>query len=64
MSLDLQLKSLEKEFSKTKEELADIFTKVSGRLNKMRDYLLGKPITEWSYLEDLALQKNENSQEF
>lgn len=64
MSLDLQLKSLEKEFGKSKEELSDIFVKVSGRLNKMRDYLLGKAITDWSYLEDLALTKPEESQEF
>ena len=42
LDLDKQLKSLEKEFGKTKEEIADIFVKVSGRLNKMREYLEGK----------------------
>jgi hypothetical protein len=64
MSLDLQLKSIEKEFNKTKDEIAEIYSKVSGRLNKMRDYLLGKPIIEWNYLEDLALTKPEDSKEF
>lgn len=64
MNLDLLFKSLATEFNKSREEIADIFCKVSGRLNKMRDYLLGKPIHEWSYLEDLALEKPEDSQEF
>jgi len=30
----------------------------------MRDYLIGKAVDEWSYLEDLALEKPEDSQEF
>lgn len=64
LDLDKSLKNLEKEFGKTKEEIADIFVKVSGRLNKMRDYLEGKPVIEWNYLEDLALTKNEESPEF
>jgi hypothetical protein len=64
MCLDLQLKSLEKEFGKTKEEIAEAFVKVSGRLSKMHDYLKGKPCIEWSYLEDLALTKPEGSKEF
>jgi hypothetical protein len=37
---------------------------VSGRLNKMSDYLEGKPVVEWNYLEDLALTKPEESAEF
>ena len=64
LDLDKSLKNLEKEFGKTKEEIADIFVKVSGRLNKMKDYLEGKPVIEWNYLEDLALTKNEESPEF
>ena len=55
---------MEKEFGKTKEQIADIFVKVSGRLNKMREYLEGKYVVEWNYLEDLALTKNEDSLEF
>lgn len=58
------MKSLEKEFGKTKEQIADLFVKVSGRLNKMREYLEGKPVVEWNYLEDLALTKPEDSPEF
>lgn len=58
------MKSIEKEFNKTKEEIADLYSKVSGRLNKVRDYLLGKHVIEWNYLEDLALTKPESSPEF
>jgi hypothetical protein len=46
------------------EEIANLFVRVSGRLNKMRDALEGRPVTEWDYLEDLALTKPETSAEF
>jgi hypothetical protein len=64
MTMDLQFKSLIKEFAKPSDEIAEIYCKVSGRLNKMRDYLIGKNVEEWSYLEDLALAKPEDSAEF
>jgi hypothetical protein len=37
---------------------------VSGRLNKMKDYLENRPVVEWNYLEDLALAKADDSPEF
>ena len=37
--VDMSLKNMAKEFGKTKTELADIFCKVSGRLNKVREFL-------------------------
>jgi hypothetical protein len=46
------------------EEIADLFVRVSGRLNKMRDALEGRPVIEWEYLEDLALTKPDDSAEF
>ena len=73
------LKNLEKDFNKTPDELAKIFVLVSGRLNKMRDYLnfekshknedieqsmADNGIVTWSFLEDLALKKSEESPEF
>ena len=63
-TLDMQLKNLEKEFDRPREEIAQIFVNVSGRLNKMRDYLEGRPVEEWNYLEDLALAKPDDSPEF
>lgn len=38
---------------------------MSGDLKKMRDYLNNKPgVILWNFLEDLALQKPDDSQEF
>lgn len=65
VEINTQLKKFEKEFGKSTVEIAEIFCKVSGRLNKMRDYLENKPhVVEWNYLEDLALTKPEDSAEF
>lgn len=33
-------------------------------MNKMKDYLENRPCIEWSYLEDLALTKPDESPEF
>ncbi len=65
IQLDTSLKQFEREFGKNTKEIAEIFCKVSGQLNKMREYLEGKPsVVEWNYLEDLALTKPEDSAEF
>jgi hypothetical protein len=64
MDLDKQLKSFEQEFGKSMDEVADLFVRVSGRFNKMRDLLEGRPVIEWDYLEDLALTKPDDSPEF
>jgi len=64
MSIHQSLKQFEKDYGKTSEEIAEIFCKVSGRLNKMKDYLENRPVIEWSYLEDLALAKPDDGPEF
>ncbi len=47
---------LSEEFGgKTIFEITDIFMRVSGDLQAVRDYLQGKRVVEWQYLEDLAL---------
>lgn len=68
-----------KEFNLNSAEMADLFCVVSGRVDKIREYLEYKirlsnpdpkvakgkcPIAMWSYLEDLALKKPEDSPEF
>lgn len=59
------MKQLEREFGKNTQELADLYSRVSGRFDIMREYLEGKPsVAEWNYLEDLALTKPEDSPEF
>jgi hypothetical protein len=37
---------------------------VSGDLGAVRDYLEGKRVIEWTYLEDIALSMAENSTEY
>lgn len=59
-----QLKSLEVKYCKTHEEIAEIYCKVSGQLDKIRDFLESKPVVEWTFLEDLALTKPDESPEF
>ena len=63
--LSLQLANFEKEFNKSREEVAEIYCFVSGDVKKMRDYLEGKPnVAVWNALEDMALAKPEDSPEF
>jgi hypothetical protein len=65
INLDKNMKQLEREFGKNTQELADLYSRVSGRFDIMREYLEGKPsVAEWNYLEDLALTKPEDSPEF
>ena len=45
-------------------EIVDIFIKVSGDLESVRDYLEGKRVIEWTYLEDIALATPEGSTEY
>lgn len=60
-----QLANLEVKFKKTHDEIAELYVSVSGDLKKMRDLLSKKPgVVTWNYLEDLALQKPDDSQEF
>jgi hypothetical protein len=65
INLDKNMRQLEREFGKNTQELADLYSRVSGRFDIMREYLEGKPsVAEWNYLEDLALTKPEDSPEF
>ena len=64
LSIHASLRQLEKEYGKSHEEIAEIFCKVSGRLNKMRDYLENRQVVEWTLLEDMALSKPDDSAEF
>lgn len=64
--LTAQLDNFQKEFGKSKEEIADLFVKVSGNVKKMRDFLDGNKtkVVTWNMLEDLALAKPDDSPEF
>jgi hypothetical protein len=60
----LLLLKLGEEFKKSEEDITEIFVKVSGDLTSVRDYLEGKRVAEWNSLEDEALGKPEDSNEF
>ena len=62
--LNAQLKNFQKEFGKTRMEICQIFTMVSGNISRIRAYLQGKPVVTWNPLEDMALTEPETSQEF
>jgi len=51
-------------YGKTEDELTELFVKVNGNVQAMKDYLEGKKVSQWTYLEDLALTKPEGSDEF
>ena len=42
---------------------SDVFVRVCGRLDAVRDYFNKKVVVEWNYLEDLALTKPADYQE-
>lgn len=45
-------------------EITDIFMKVSGDIQSVKDYLAGRKVCEWNYLDDVALSMPETSNEF
>ena len=64
LNIHAALKQFERDYQKSHIEIADIFCRVSARLNKIKDYLENRPVIEWTYLEDLALAKTDDSPEF
>lgn len=59
-----QLKGIEDHFKLSKEEICDIYTKVSGDTSAVRKHLEGKKVVIWNELEDMALVEPDNSPEF
>lgn len=63
-SLQEELKEIESRYKKTAHEIAEMFVKVSGDTEAIRKFYDGGDVVMWSYLEDLALTKPEDSMEF
>mmetsp|Transcript_30006 Transcript_30006/g.26578 ORF Transcript_30006/g.26578 Transcript_30006/m.26578 type:complete len:247 (+) Transcript_30006:97-837(+) len=59
-----KLRIIESKYKKPADEIADIFVKVSGDLDNLERYFQGDHVVLWSYLEDLALTKSEDSMEY
>jgi DUF971 family protein len=58
--LELQQKYPEKSIY----DITDMFMKVSGDIQALKDHLAGNKVVTWDYLEDLALSNNENSSDY
>jgi hypothetical protein len=63
-SFEDKLKSMQDKYNKTGEELGEIFVRASGDLDLMDRFLKGERVSLWNYLEDNALEKPEDSDEF
>lgn len=59
-----KLKAIEEKYRKPAEEIADVFVKVSGDFTSLERYFQGENVVLWTYLEDLALTKPEDSMEY
>lgn len=55
---------MKQKYNKSVEEISEVFVKVSGDLEAVRNYLEGKRVTEWSSVEDLALTKDTSSNDY
>jgi len=53
-----------KDSKKSHKEICELYTKVSGDVVKMRQYLENKKVTTWSALEDMALMEPDTSVEY
>ncbi len=55
---------LKEKYNKTTEQISELFVRVCGDLNVVERALKGEKVEEWTYLEDLALSKPQDSSEF
>ena len=58
------LNKLSEKFNKSEEELTEAYVSVSGDIEELTKLLEGKRVTQWTYLDDLALGKQRDSEEF
>ena len=55
--LHSQLQSLQIKYSKTSEQISELYVRVCGDFDIVEKALQGQKVNEWTYLEDLALSK-------
>ena len=63
-NLHNSLDSLKTQYNKSTEFISELFVKVCGDLTLVEQALQGKDVPQWTYLEDLALTKPIESQEY
>lgn len=57
------LQELRERHGKTEEEITDLFLMATGDILRLKNHLEGKKVIMWTYLEDLALNKGDDSDE-
>lgn len=62
--LRCQMKTVMEDFNIDVEKVANMWITFSGDISQIRKSLQGKKVVSWTYLEDLALEKDEDSEEF
>lgn len=55
---------MKKKYNKTTEFISELFVRVCGDLILVEQALMGKDVPQWTYLEDLALTKPIDTQEY
>jgi hypothetical protein len=58
------LLALQQKYSKTSEQISELYVRVCGDFDIVEKALQGQKVNEWTYLEDLALAKAQDSTEF
>jgi hypothetical protein len=62
--LRCQMKTVMEDFNIDVDTVASMWITFSGDISQIRKSLQGKKVVSWTYLEDLALEKDEESEEF
>lgn len=58
------MRTIMEDYKITKEDMANLYCQTNGDMTEIRKLLSGKKVVTWNYLEDLALTKPEDSEEF
>ena len=62
--LHTRLEQLKQQYTKSTEFISELFVRVCGDLSLVEQALQGKEVPQWTYLEDLALTKPMDTQEY
>ena len=63
-SLHESLEEMKKKYNKSTEFISELFVRVCGDLKLVEKALQGQEVPQWTYLEDLALTKAIDTQEY
>ena len=55
---------MQQKYNKTSEQISELYVRVCGDFDIVEKALQGEKVNEWTYLEDLALAKAQDTTEF